>query len=145
VRPDSGGGEVGETATPAFAANDGPETTRRTVRVCRFLKHEKKSACVFLYVGGVKVSKKIREYEMCAYELLEFFIVSHEEGRYELACPPPVDVRRGHRGAGPEVLGDVLEAEVLLNVLLPLFFLPPRAGDRQTDRDRELGTWARTS
>jgi hypothetical protein len=109
VRPDSGGGEVGETATPAFAANDGPETTRRTVRVCRFLKHEKKSACVFLYAGGVKVSKKIREYEMCAYELLEFFIVSHEEGRYELACPPPVDVRRGHRGAGPKVLGDVLE------------------------------------
>jgi hypothetical protein len=126
--PDSGSGEVGETATPAFAANDGPETTRRTVRVCRVLKREKKSACVFLYVGGVKVFKKIREYEMGAYELLEFLIVSHEEGRYELACPPPVDVRRGHRRAGPEVLGDVLEAEVLLNVLLPLFFLPPRAG-----------------
>ena len=65
---------------------------------------------------------------MDAYELLKFFIVSHEEGRYELACPPPVYVPRGHRGAGPEVLGDVLEAEVLLNVLLPLFFLPPRSG-----------------
>ena len=36
--PDSGGGEVGETAPPAFAANDGPETTRRTVGVCRFLE-----------------------------------------------------------------------------------------------------------
>jgi hypothetical protein len=34
---DSGGSEVGETATPACAANDGPETTRRTVFVCRFL------------------------------------------------------------------------------------------------------------
>jgi hypothetical protein len=83
--PDSGSGEVGEKATPAFAANDGPETSRRTVRVCRFLKREKKAACVFLYVGGVKVSKKIREYGMGAYEVVKLFIVSHEEGRYELA------------------------------------------------------------
>jgi hypothetical protein len=58
----------------------------------------------------------------------EFFVVTHEEGRHELACPPPVDVSRGHRGAGTEVLGNVLKAEVLLDVLLPLFFLPPRSG-----------------
>ncbi len=69
----------------------------------------------------------MREYEMGAYQFLEVFIVSHEEGHYELACPPPVDVRRAHWGAGPEVLGDVLETEVLLNVLLPLFLLPPCA------------------
>jgi len=36
--PDSGCGEVGETAPPAFAANDGPETTWRTVGVYRFLE-----------------------------------------------------------------------------------------------------------
>jgi hypothetical protein len=90
--PDSGGGEVGETVTPAFAANDGPETTRRTVFVCRFLQREKKSDCVLLYVGGVKVSKKIREYEVGADEFLEFFVVTLEEGRHELVCPPPVDV-----------------------------------------------------
>ena len=57
------------------------------------LKREKNCACVFLYVGGVKITKKIREYEMGAYEVVEVFIVSHEEGRYELACPT-VDVRR---------------------------------------------------
>ena len=39
------------------------------------------------------------------------------------AISPLVDVRRGHQGAGPEVLGDVLETEVLLNVLLPIFSL----------------------
>jgi hypothetical protein len=76
----------------------------------------------------VKVSKKIREYEVGADEFLEFFVVTLEEGRHELVCPPPVNVSRGHRGAGPEVLGNVLEAEVLLDVLLPLFFLPPRTG-----------------
>jgi hypothetical protein len=26
---------------------------------CRFLKREEKAACIFLYVGGVKISKKI--------------------------------------------------------------------------------------
>jgi hypothetical protein len=107
--PDSGGGEVGETATPAFAANDGPETTRKTVGVCRFLERKKKSACVFLNAGRVKVPKEIGDYEMGAYELLEFFVISHEQGRNELARPPPVHIRCGHRGTGPEVLGDLLE------------------------------------
>jgi hypothetical protein len=83
-------------------------------------------------MGGVKVSKKIREYEVGADEFLEFFVVTHEEGRHELACPPPVDVSRGHRGAGPEVLGNVLKTEVLLDVLLPLFFLPPEKENRST-------------
>jgi hypothetical protein len=76
----------------------------------------------------VKVSKKIREYEVSAYQLLQLFVVAHEKGRHELACPPSVNVGRGHRGPGPEVLGYVLEAEVLLEVLLPLFALPPRSG-----------------
>jgi len=39
-----------------------------------------------------------------------------------------LDGSRGHRGEGPEVLGNVLEAEVLLDVLLPHFLLPPRSG-----------------
>jgi hypothetical protein len=56
------------------------------------------------------------------------FVVTHEKGRHGLACPPSVDVSRGHRGPGPEILGYVLEAEVLLDVLLPLFSLPPRSG-----------------
>jgi hypothetical protein len=34
-------------------------------------------------VGGVKVAKKIREYEVGADEFLEFFVVTHEEGRHE--------------------------------------------------------------
>ena len=71
----------------------------KNVNVCQFLQGEKKSACVLLYVGGVKVSKKIREYEVGADEFLEFFVVTHEEGRHELACPPPVDVSCGHQGS----------------------------------------------
>jgi hypothetical protein len=30
---------------------------------------------------------------------LEFFVVTHEEGLHELACPPPVDVSCGHQGS----------------------------------------------
>ena len=47
------------------------------------------------------------------------FVVTHEKGRHGLACPPSVDVSRGHREPGSEVLGYMLEAEVLLDVLLP--------------------------
>jgi|LauGreDrversion2_3_1035106.scaffolds.fasta_scaffold68964_1 hypothetical protein len=56
------------------------------------------------------------------------FVVTHEKGRHGLACPPSVDVSRRHREPGSEVLGYMLEAEVLLDVLLPLFSLPPRSG-----------------
>ena len=57
---------------------------------------------------------------MSAYQLLLLFIVTHEKGRHNLTCPPSVDVSCGHRGPGPEVLDYVLEAEVMLDVLLPL-------------------------
>ena len=69
-------------------------------------------------------------------------IVTHEKGRHELTCPPSVDVSRGHRGPDPEVLGYVLEAEVLLDVLLPLFSLPPRSGDafQRPEKRRRLCT-----
>jgi hypothetical protein len=41
---------------------------------------------------------------------------------------PPVNVRSADRGACAEVLGNVLDTEVLMDVLLPGFVLPPRAG-----------------
>ena len=59
-------------------------------------------------------------------ERLKLLVIAHEEGRHELTCPPSVNVCRGHRRSGAEVLGDLLEIEVLLNVLLPVFFFPPR-------------------
>jgi hypothetical protein len=62
-----------------------------------------------------------------AYQLLPLFIVAHEKGRHELACPPSVDVSRGHRGPGPEELGYVLEAEVLL-----MYSCPSSLGNRLT-------------
>jgi hypothetical protein len=40
----------------------------------------------------------------------------------------PSNVCSGHRRAGAEVLGDLLDIEVFLGVLLPFFFFPPRIG-----------------
>ena len=42
--------------SPAFAADDGEYTN--TVRG-RILRREEKAACIFLYVGGVRVSEEI--------------------------------------------------------------------------------------
>jgi hypothetical protein len=53
------------------------------------------------------------------YERLKVLVIAHEEGRHELARAPPVNICCGHRGACPEILGNVLDTEVLLNVLLP--------------------------
>ena len=61
-------------------------------------------------------------------EHLKLLVIAHEEGRHELARTPSVNVCSGHRRAGAEVLGDLLEIEVFLGVLLPFFFFPPRIG-----------------
>ena len=61
-------------------------------------------------------------------ERLKLLVIAHEEGRHELARTPSVIVCSGHRRAGAEVLGDLLEIEVFLGVLLPFFFFPPRIG-----------------
>ena len=42
-------------------------------------------------------------------ESLKLLVIAHEEGRHELTCPPSVNVCRGHRRSGAEVLGDLLE------------------------------------
>jgi hypothetical protein len=57
---------------------------------------------------------------------MKLLVIAHEEGRNELTCTPSVNVCRGHRRSGAEVLGDLLEIEVFLYVLLPVFFFPPR-------------------
>ena len=67
-------------------------------------------------MGGVKVSKKI------------FFIIPHKHVCHQLARTTPVDVRSGHRRARPEILADVFDTLMLLDVLLTVFFLPPRTG-----------------
>jgi hypothetical protein len=54
--PDIVGGETREAATPAFATDDGAYTT--TV-LGRLLERKEKATSIFLYVGGVKISKKI--------------------------------------------------------------------------------------
>jgi hypothetical protein len=41
---------------PAFAADDGAYAT---VVFGRFIEREEKAACIFLYVGGLKISKKV--------------------------------------------------------------------------------------
>ena len=61
-------------------------------------------------------------------ESLKLLVIAHEEGRHELARTPSVNVCRGLWRSGAEVLGDLLEIEVFLYVLLPVFFFPPRIG-----------------
>jgi hypothetical protein len=58
--PDRIGGETGEAGMPDFAADDGlPPATRPEAVLCRFLERQEKATSIFLYVGGVKISKKI--------------------------------------------------------------------------------------
>ncbi len=71
---------------------------------------------MFLYVGGVKVSEEIGQYQVIPDEPLKFFVISHEQRRHELARAPPVNVRSAGRGASVEVLGNVLDTKMLLPV-----------------------------
>ncbi len=57
--------------SPAFAADDGEYTN--PVRG-RFLRREEKAACIFLYVGGVRVSEEI--FRKIADEPLKVFVLS---------------------------------------------------------------------
>jgi len=43
-------------------------------------------------VGGVEISKKVREDKMVADEGVEFFVIPHKQGRHQLACTPAVYV-----------------------------------------------------
>jgi hypothetical protein len=52
---------------------------------------------------------------MVSDEPLKFIIISHKKGRYEFARTPPVNVRSPDWVARAEVLGNVLDTEVLLN------------------------------
>ena len=80
------GSEAGEASTPALSTENGSKAA------ARFLEREEEAAGIFLQVGGVEISKKVREDKMDADDGVEFFVIPHKQGRHQLACTPAVYV-----------------------------------------------------
>ena len=68
------GSEAGEASTPALSTENGSKAA------ARFPEREEEAAGIFLQVGGVEISKKVREDKMDADEGVEFFVISPANG-----------------------------------------------------------------